>query len=278
MTLAVQHTIRALSRQRLYAVMVLLIIGIGLGANAVLVAVADALFLQPLPYRDGERMRSSMSSGRRGQAHGWMARRRRVPAFDAVAGYRSGEGTIGVAGEPVRVRMAAVTPSFFAVFRDAPLRGRTFASPGTAGTHGVVIGERLAEHSRRRRDVACRRRRAPGHPRHHAGRVRVPGPRRRLDARDRRRQRVLRRRHLPERRRPPQARRRDYRGTSGVARAGDGWQPPTSPTMRSCRYARRSARGWPTRRGWPNGCRRYSPRQLGRRAPRPGVAPHWPQP
>jgi len=144
MMLEFVHTLRALSRRRLYTAMVLLIMGVGLGANAVLVAVADALFLQPLPYRDGERIALLDELWQTGPGTRLDGASPAVPAFDAVAGYRSGEGTIGVAGEPVRVRMAAVTPSFFEVFRDAPLRGRSFASPGTAGTHGVVIGERLA--------------------------------------------------------------------------------------------------------------------------------------
>jgi putative ABC transport system permease protein len=142
MTLPVLLTLRALSRRRLYTLTVLLIMGVGLGANAVLVAVADALFLQPLPYRDGERIALLDEFWQPDTALNGASPA--VTAFDAVAGYRSGEGTIGIAGEPVRVRMAAVTPSFFEVFRDAPLRGRTFASPGMAGTHGVVIGERLA--------------------------------------------------------------------------------------------------------------------------------------
>ncbi len=144
MTLEFLHTLRALSRQRLYTGMVLLIMGVGLGANAVLVAVADALFLQPLPYRDGERIALLEEFWQTGPGTELNGASPAVPAFAAVAGYRSGDGTIGVAGEPLRVRMAAVTPSFFEVFRDAPLRGRTFASPGMADTHGVVIGERLA--------------------------------------------------------------------------------------------------------------------------------------
>jgi putative ABC transport system permease protein len=143
MTLEFLHTLRALSRQRLYVVTVLLIMGVGLGANAVLVAVADALFFQPLPYRDGERIALLAELWQTGPGTEMDGAAPAVPAFEAVAGYRSGEGTIGIAGEPLRVRIAAVTPSFFEVFRDAPLRGRTFASPGT-GIHGVVIGERLA--------------------------------------------------------------------------------------------------------------------------------------
>lgn len=144
MTLEVLHTLRALSRQRLYTAVVLLIMGVGLGANAVLVAVADALFLQPLPYRDGERIALLSEFWQTGPGTALEGAAPAVPAFEAVAGYRSGEGTIGVAGEPLRVRMAAVTPSFFDVFRDAPLRGRTFAGSNLAGPHGVVIGERLA--------------------------------------------------------------------------------------------------------------------------------------
>jgi putative ABC transport system permease protein len=142
LTLEVLHTLRALSRRRLYTLTVLLIMGVGLGANAVLVAVADALFLQPLAYRDGEHIALLAELWHPDTALNDASPA--VPAFDAVAGYRSGEGTIGVAGEPVRVRMAAVTRSFFEVFRDAPIRGRTFASVGIAGRHGVVIGERLA--------------------------------------------------------------------------------------------------------------------------------------
>ncbi|MEO5821782.1 MAG: ABC transporter permease [Vicinamibacteraceae bacterium] len=144
MTLEILHTLRALSRQRLYAVMVLLIMGVGLGANAVLVAVADALFLQPLPYRDGERVALLDEFWKTGPGTELNGAVPAVPAFAAVAGYRSGDGTVGVAGEPLRVRMAAVTPSFFEVFRDQPLRGRTFASPGVSGAHGVVISEHLA--------------------------------------------------------------------------------------------------------------------------------------
>jgi predicted permease len=144
MTLDILHTLRALSRQRLYAVMVLLIMGVGLGGNAVLVAVADALFLQPLPYRDGERIALLDELWQTGPGTALDGATPAVPAFAAVAGYRSGDGTVGVAGEPLRIRMAAVTPSFFEVFRDSPLRGRTFANAGVNVPDAVVIGERLA--------------------------------------------------------------------------------------------------------------------------------------
>jgi putative ABC transport system permease protein len=144
MTLEFLHTLRALSRQRLYVVTVLLIMGVGLGANTILVAVADSLFVQPLPYREGERIALLAEFWQTGPGTASNGASPAVLAFEAVAGYRSGEGTIGDAGEPRRVRMAAVTPSFFEVFRDTSLRGRTFSSRTVAGTHGVVLSERLA--------------------------------------------------------------------------------------------------------------------------------------
>jgi hypothetical protein len=94
-----------------------LLIGVGLGANAVLVAVADALFLQPLPYQDGERIALDefWQRGPGTELNGAALR----PGLAAVSPQRRRD--IGVAGEPVGQdgRRDAVV---LRCFRDPPSR------------------------------------------------------------------------------------------------------------------------------------------------------------
>lgn len=143
-SLEVVYTFRTLWRQRFYTCAVIMTMGLGLGANAVLAAVLEALYLRPLPYVEGNRIALSGAVWQPELASPSAGGALASGPFAVAAGYRSGEGTVLVGAEALRVRMAAVSASFFDVFRDAPLRGRTLSGSDDTSRVGVVISQRLA--------------------------------------------------------------------------------------------------------------------------------------
>jgi hypothetical protein len=199
MSLEIVYTFRTLWRQRFYTCAVMLTMGLGLGANAVLAAVLETLYLRPLPYFEGSRIALSKAVWQpEGANHSTGGALGSGPVAVA-AGYRSGEGTVVVGEEPLRVHMAAVTASFFEVFRDAPLRGRTFAGSDNSSRVGVVISQRLAANAVGHHTLIARRqRRTARRHRRDARVVRVSESSRSLDLARPSVHRVLRRRPVPE--------------------------------------------------------------------------------
>jgi predicted permease len=120
-----------------------------IAANTSIFAVINAVLLQPLPFPEPERLavlyNSYPGAGAVRASNGvpdYYDRLAQMPAFEAMAMYRSSGVTIGGQGGDVeRVTSMPVTPSFFRVLRAQPHRGQLFTEKEAevGQTHKVVL-------------------------------------------------------------------------------------------------------------------------------------------
>ena len=146
----VRFAVRQLKASPAFTMVAVLTLALGIGANSAIFALADAALLRPLPYPGPDRLVTA-SEARGGQSGGavnavnpieyldWSERNR---TFDSMAAYLASEramiGTDGIA-EPIPAQ--AVTPTFFDVFRIAPIAGRTFRQSDIQAPNVVVLAE-----------------------------------------------------------------------------------------------------------------------------------------
>lgn len=122
---------RTLKRNPAFTAITILVIALGVGANTAIFSVVDAVLLQPLPFKDsdrlivlneempntGERMSISLPSflDWRDQAH----------SFDGMAGYRAYAGTLTGIDPPTRLNGRFVSAGFFEILGVKPFLGRS---------------------------------------------------------------------------------------------------------------------------------------------------------
>jgi putative ABC transport system permease protein len=120
-------------------------LALGLGANTAIFSVVDAVMFRPLPYPESQRLVVTWTTRRnidyksfenpaavRAMRHWSVADddlavwTQRTRTLDALSGWRTWEVTVSGAGDPERLRGAAVTPEFFRLFGARTVLGRTF--------------------------------------------------------------------------------------------------------------------------------------------------------
>ncbi|MGH7528826.1 MAG: ABC transporter permease [Gemmatimonadales bacterium] len=141
------HALRRLRRSPRFAVAAALTLAIGVGGASGIFALVDAVLLRPLPYPDPDRLVAVMHSApglglseaghSYGTYHHYRDNSRMLQDF---AVYHEGVVELSGGGEPERVRVAVVTPSFFSTLGVAPAKGRPFGpADGSPGAPSVVI-------------------------------------------------------------------------------------------------------------------------------------------
>jgi putative ABC transport system permease protein len=138
---------RVLVKSPGFAAVAILITALGIGANTAIFSVVNAVLLKPLAYPESERLvwltgvnpqqgitDSNMSVP---DFADWTSRNQ---VFEELAGFVTGGAQLLNNDEPERVRRAAVTGSFFRVFRTSPLKGRALQDDDArAGVDPVVV-------------------------------------------------------------------------------------------------------------------------------------------
>ena len=141
------YGLRALRRNPAFAAVTVLTLALGIGANSAMFSVVNAVLLQPLPYREPERLvRLWMAKPivgmaqmpvTPGSADIW---RERARAFSGVAAYFQTASTLTGDFEPEQIPGANVSPEFFSVLGFRPVLGRDFrAEEVEPGRNRVVI-------------------------------------------------------------------------------------------------------------------------------------------
>jgi len=123
---------RTLSRARFTSGLCVAAFALGIGAATATFAIFDAVLLRPLPFPSSERLVAVFDTQPACAAcpasfpkyHDWRARNH---VFAAIGGSAPRGLSLSGAGDPVRVRAAATTASFWQVFGVAPALGRVFA-------------------------------------------------------------------------------------------------------------------------------------------------------
>ena len=143
----IKYAGRMLVRQPGLTAVVVLTLALGIGANAAIFSAVNAILLRPLPYAEPGRLVMLWETRR---AEGvldnvvapadfvdWSAL---ATSFERMAAMLSLSADLTGAGDPVRLRVGAVSPSFFDLLGVTPALGRGFrAEEGTAGRHRVAI-------------------------------------------------------------------------------------------------------------------------------------------
>ena len=141
-----RYAVRTLARAPGFTVTAVLTLALGIGASASIFSLVDAALLKPLPFPHPEQLVvlegvqapfGNRPSERQMNLLDW---RRETGIFQEVAEYGVGGMNLGTTDRPLRLRVAQVTPNFFATMRVTPALGRPFsAQEGSPGAGDVVI-------------------------------------------------------------------------------------------------------------------------------------------
>ncbi len=148
--LDVKYALRMLRKQPGFTFVALATLALGIGATTAIFSVLYAVLLQPLPYRDADRVIRIFAASSNGRESGasrldfddWKAQSR---SFSTLAAYRGESADVLGGSEPERVVGLQVGSGFFEAFGVKPLAGRTFDADREAasGTPPAIISEGL---------------------------------------------------------------------------------------------------------------------------------------
>jgi predicted permease len=137
----------SLLRDKGFATTALLILALCLGANVVIFSIVHCVLLQPLPFRDPDRLVAVFNSYPKAgipnagvSVPHYLERKSGIAAFADAGVIRYEADTINGSSAPERVDAAIATPSFFHVLGVDAALGRTFTEDeGVAGRNQVVL-------------------------------------------------------------------------------------------------------------------------------------------
>ena len=147
-----RHGFRSVAKRTGVSTAIIATLAIGIGATSTIFSIVSAVLLRPLPYPDAQRLVSLhetrlsadrlMSRVAPARLEDWQGLTR---TFDWLAGsnVETFAETTGIV--PEQVRVASVSPRFFAVLGTPPMFGRAFTTQEEhfGGAKAVVISERL---------------------------------------------------------------------------------------------------------------------------------------
>ena len=140
----VRFTLRLWRRQPAFAIAAIATQAVGIAVATAVLAVAYAVLVRPLPYRDPDRVIHLFEgTGRSGQLsyQDFLDVRRASRGLESVGAYSGGSRTLTIPGQsPERLPMLEVTDGFFESLGVAPVLGRPFtASDMKRGGPNIVI-------------------------------------------------------------------------------------------------------------------------------------------
>lgn len=142
----IRFAVRSLARHRTFSFIAVLTLALGIGANTAVFTLVDGVMLSPLPYHEPERLVSLEHLGREGRDELPMSQGlyvvygERARTLEDVALYTSTDVNLVQGGEPQRIPVQVVTPSFFPLLGAEAIVGRTFTEDeGGPGADPVVV-------------------------------------------------------------------------------------------------------------------------------------------
>jgi putative ABC transport system permease protein len=136
---------RGIRKARGFTAVILLTLALGIGANATIFSIVHAMLIEPLPYRDADRLAFIWLGYSRGPLSGPDFRdiREGTTSFEELGGiWASGTVALGGDGDPEQLRTSLVTTNFFHVLGADCAFGRTFRDedgrPGAPPT--ILLG------------------------------------------------------------------------------------------------------------------------------------------
>ncbi|MCU1252916.1 MAG: efflux pump, inner rane subunit, partial [Edaphobacter sp.] len=146
-----KFALRLLRKSPGFALVAILIMALGIGANTAIFSVVHAVLLEPLPFRDADRLvqvwhtppQKSFPGMTRFavSAANFLDWQKQNHVFDQMALYSGTGYDITGAGKPEAIRAGTVSPEFFSALGIQPLHGRVFLpeenNPGR--NHEVIL-------------------------------------------------------------------------------------------------------------------------------------------
>lgn len=138
-------SLRSLLRTPGLSATIVLTVGLGLGATTAMVGVVHAVLVDPLPYRDADRIFMVRTQHNENlfplSVADYRALEAQQTTLEAVAAYQVSSVTVARGGSSERVRIRIATPSYFSLLGLTPVAGRLIeAADATTGVHSVVLG------------------------------------------------------------------------------------------------------------------------------------------
>ncbi len=131
--LDLRFAVRSLFRRPSFLLIAVVTIALGIGANTVIFSVVNALLLQPLSYRDADRLvRVLASNPEQGVSMAGLAPgdfldfREHVRGLQGFSAYMLREATLATEDHPEVLRVALVSANLFEVLGASAISGRTF--------------------------------------------------------------------------------------------------------------------------------------------------------
>src|SRR5687768_4875597 len=151
-----RHGARLLLKTPAFTMVAVAALAIGIGANTAIFSVVNTLLIEPLPYRDAERLaviwEHNLPRDRKNNVvspGNYIHWREMQQSFEEVAAISGSVGlsfkvTVTGAGDPEEVPLQLVTASFFPLLGVNPAHGRPFATDeDKPGSRVAVISDRL---------------------------------------------------------------------------------------------------------------------------------------
>ncbi|HTC75981.1 MAG TPA: ABC transporter permease [Edaphobacter sp.] len=146
-----KFALRLLRKSPGYALVAILIMALGIGANTAIFSVVHAVLLEPLPFRDADRLVQIWHTPPQKSFPGitrfavspanFLDWQKQNHVFDRMAIYGGAGYDLTGAGKPEAIRASTVSPDFFSVLGVQPLHGRVFLpeenDPGR--NHEVIL-------------------------------------------------------------------------------------------------------------------------------------------
>ena len=127
----IRYGVRMLAKHKAFTSIAVITLALGIGANTAIFSVVNELLLQPLPYRDAERivlLWEVTPGGRRQNTTSranFRAWRDQSTSFEHLAAFSDQRFNLTGDGEPEELSGQLATPEFFKVLGVDPLLGRT---------------------------------------------------------------------------------------------------------------------------------------------------------
>jgi putative ABC transport system permease protein len=142
----VAYALRSLAGRRGFATAALVTLALGIGANTAIFSVVHAVLIRDLPYPDADRVVRVYATHRQFDFRRGVMNpfdftywNERTTTFEETSLDVSCRTTLTGAFDPVRVRCAEVSPSFFGVLGTHPIAGRLFTADEARESAAVVV-------------------------------------------------------------------------------------------------------------------------------------------
>ena len=146
----VRFAIRVLLKSPGFVLVALLTLALGIGANATMFTIADSVLLQPLPYRNSDRLVSITAQDRGTGIKGFNISFTRITmlheqsrTLESIGAYLASGASLTTSGVPEQVPSAVATQNFFEVFGVQPAIGRGFtpAEDQPGGANVAIVSD-----------------------------------------------------------------------------------------------------------------------------------------